>query len=197
MSESTEFEQRKSLFYIKRLMDVVGGLVGLCATALLYVPIALAIKWDSPGPVIYAQDRVGKDKCTFRLYKFRTMRVNLSGHGFKPGPNDERVTRMGRFLRRTSLDELPQFFNILRGDMSLVGPRPEQWVFEAHYQDWQRRRFKVKPGLTGWWQVNGRKQPMHEHIDEDIYYVDHCSLRLDLLILFRTVWAVISGEGAV
>jgi lipopolysaccharide/colanic/teichoic acid biosynthesis glycosyltransferase len=178
-------------------MDIAGSLVGLCATALLYVPIALAIKWDSPGPVIFAQDRVGKDERTFRLYKFRTMRLNLGGHGFKPEPNDERVTRMGRFLRRTSLDELPQFFNILRGEMSLVGPRPEQAPFLAHYAVWQRQRFTVKPGLTGWWQVKGRKQPMHEHIDEDIYYVEHCSLRLDLLILFRTVWAVISGEGAV
>ena len=197
MSESTEIELRKNSLYIKRLMDVIGGLVGLVLTALVYVPIALALKWDSPGPVIFAQDRVGKDKRTFRLYKFRTMHLNLGGHGYKPGPNDERVTRVGRFLRRSSLDELPQFFNILRGDMSLVGPRPEQWVFEAHYQDWQHRRFKVKPGLTGWWQVNGRKQPMHDHIDEDIYYVDHFCLSLDIIIMWRTLGAVMSGKGAV
>lgn len=125
------------------------------------------------------------------------MYLNSSGHGRKPGPNDDRVTRVGRFLRRTSLDELPQCFNILRGEMSLVGPRPEQLVFAARYLDWQRRRFTVKPGLTGWWQVNGRKQPMYEHIDEDIYYVEHCSLWLDFIILCRTVQAVLSGKGAV
>lgn len=178
-------------------MDVVGGLVGLGLTALVYVPIALAIKFDSRGPLVFAQDRVGKDERVFRLYKFRTMHLNSGRHGRKPVPNDERVTRVGRFLRRTSLDELPQFFNILRGEMSLVGPRPEQLPLLAHYAVWQRQRFTVKPGLTGWWQVNGRKQPMLKHIDEDIYYVEHGSLRLDLLILWRTVWAVLSGEGAV
>ncbi|MDE3090792.1 MAG: sugar transferase, partial [Chloroflexota bacterium] len=109
---------------VKRFIDVVGGLVGLGVTALVYVPIALAIKLDSRGSVVFAQDRVGKDERVFRLYKFRTMYLNSGRHGLKPGPNDERVTRVGRFLRRTSLDELPQFFNILRGEMSLVGPRP-------------------------------------------------------------------------
>jgi lipopolysaccharide/colanic/teichoic acid biosynthesis glycosyltransferase len=104
---------------------------------------------------------------------------------------------LGWFLRRTSLDELPQFFNILRGEMSLVGPRPEQLPFLANYAVWQRQRFTVKPGLTGWWQVNGRKQPMHEHIDEDIYYVEHQSLWLDLIILWRTLGAVLGGKGAV
>jgi lipopolysaccharide/colanic/teichoic acid biosynthesis glycosyltransferase len=182
---------------IKRCMDLAGSLVGMCATGLLYIPIAMAIKWDSRGPVIYAQERVGKDEHSFILYKFRTMYLNSDGHGKKPDPSDERVTRVGRFLRRASLDELPQFFNILRGDMSLVGPRPELWVFEAQYQDWQRRRFLVKPGLTGWWQVNGRKQPMHAHIDEDIYYVDHCSIWLDLKIIWRTWEAWFSGRGAV
>lgn len=182
---------------VKRFMDVVGSLVGLGVTTLVYVPIALAIKLDSPGSVVFAQDRVGKDERVFGLYKFRTMYSNSGRHGLKPGPNDERVTRVGRFLRCTSLDELPQFFNILRGEMSLVGPRPEQLVFAARYQTWQRRRFAAKPGLTGWWQVNGRKQPMSEHIDEDIYYVEHCSLWLDLQILWRTVGAVVGGEGAV
>lgn len=182
---------------VKRFIDVVGGLVGLGVTALVSVPIALAIKLDSRGPVVFAQDRVGEDERVFRLYKFRTMYLNSGRHGLKPGPNDERVTRVGRFLRRTSLDELPQFFNILRGEMSLVGPRPEQLPFLAHYAVWQRQRFAVKPGLTGWWQINGRKQPMHAHIDEDIYYVEHCSLWLDLQILWRTAGAVVGGEGAV
>ncbi|MBI3914943.1 MAG: sugar transferase [Chloroflexi bacterium] len=105
---------------------------GLGVTALVYVPIALVIKFDSRGPVVFAQDRVGEDERVFRLYKFRTMYLNSGRHGLKPAPNDERVTRVGRFLRRTSLDELPQFFNILRGEMRLVGPRPEQLSFLAH-----------------------------------------------------------------
>ena len=196
MSEYNECEERSTVPHIKRLMDVVGGLVGLGVTALVYVPIALAIKFNSRGPVLFAQDRVGKDERVFRLYKFRTMHLNSSGHGRKPDLNDERVTRVGRFLRRTSLDELPQFFNVLRGEMSLVGPRPEQLPLLAHYLVWQRQRFVVKPGLTGWWQVNGRKQPMYEHIDEDIYYVEHRSLWLDLIILWRTCGAVLSGKGA-
>jgi lipopolysaccharide/colanic/teichoic acid biosynthesis glycosyltransferase len=196
MSENHQL-QKRGFTYGKRLMDIVGGLVGLGATALVFIPIAVAIKADSPGPVIFAQERVGKDECSFIVYKFRTMYLNLSGHGVKPGPSDDRVTRVGRFLRRSSLDELPQFYNVLRGDMSLVGPRPEQKVFQAQYQDWQRRRFTVKPGLTGWWQVNGRKQPMHQPIDEDIFYVDHGCLSLDIKILWRTFSAVIGGKGAV
>jgi lipopolysaccharide/colanic/teichoic acid biosynthesis glycosyltransferase len=103
---------------------------------------------------------------------------------------------VGRWLRRTSLDEFPQFCNVLRGEMSLVGPRPEQVPLADHYQAWQKRRFTVKPGLTGWWQVNGRKQPMYEHIEYDIYYVEHRSLRLDMIILWRTIGAILSGEGA-
>ncbi|MDP1545343.1 MAG: sugar transferase [Anaerolineales bacterium] len=181
----------------KRFMDIIGAFLGLLFMAFIYLPMAVAIKLDSPGFVIFAQERVGKDLQHFKCYKFRTMHLNSSGHGRKPVPNDERVTRVGRFLRRTSLDELPQFFNILRGEMSLVGPRPEQLPFLAHYTVGQRQRFVVKPGLTGWWQVNGRKQPMHEHIDEDIYYVEHCSLWLDLIILWRTLGAVLGGKGAV
>lgn len=181
---------------LKRLMDIAGSLAGLLATAVLYVPIAIAIKHDSAGPVIFYQDRVGKDERIFTIHKFRTMYGDSPANGAKPSANDGRVTPVGRFLRRTSLDELPQFYDVLRGDMSLVGPRPEQVPFLAHYQVWQRGRFTVKPGLTGWWQVNGRKQPMHEHIDEDIFYVKHQSLWLDAVILMRTLGAVIRGDGA-
>jgi len=181
----------------KRLLDVIGAVVGLFVTGLLYVPLAIAIKLDSPGPVIFAQDRLGQDRNVFRIYKLRTMRIDASGYGLKPDADDDRVTRVGRFLRRTSLDELPQFWNVLRGEMSLVGPRPEQLAFLEKYDGWRLRRFDVKPGLTGWWQVNGRPQPMYEHVEYDLYYVEHRSLRLDLLILLRTVRAVLSGEGAV
>jgi lipopolysaccharide/colanic/teichoic acid biosynthesis glycosyltransferase len=182
---------------VKRLMDLVGACLGLLFTSLLFIPIALVIILDSPGAVLFVQERVGKDLKQFKCYKFRTMILNASKNGLKPIPNDERVTRVGRFLRRTSLDELPQFFNILRGEMSLVGPRPEQIPFLDHYSAWQRERFTVKPGLTGWWQVNGRKQPMHEHIDEDIYYVEHGSFWLDVTILWQTFGAVLGGKGAV
>lgn len=187
------------MFYAtaKRVIDLAGALVGLLVTALVYVPLAIVIKRESPGPVIFAHERLGKDERVFRVHKFRTMRMSPSSHGPKPVAEDNRVTRVGRFLRRTSIDELPQFYNILRGEMSLVGPRPEQLLFATHYQTWQRRRFAVKPGLTGWWQVNGRKQPMYEHTEYDLYYVEHRSLWLDLIILSRTVRAVITGEGAI
>jgi lipopolysaccharide/colanic/teichoic acid biosynthesis glycosyltransferase len=181
----------------KRFLDIIGALLGLLFTGLIYLPIAAVIKLDSPGPVIFAQERLSKDLQHFKCFKFRTMHMNSHRNGLKPVLNDERVTSVGRFLRRTSLDELPQFFNILRGEMSLVGPRPEQLQFLTHYAVWQRQRFAVKPGLTGWWQINGRKQPMHEHIDEDIYYVIHCSLWMDLIILWRTLGAVLGGDGAV
>jgi lipopolysaccharide/colanic/teichoic acid biosynthesis glycosyltransferase len=182
---------------VKRALDIGGSLIGLMVTLLLYVPIAVAIKLDSPGPVIFTSDRAGRKERLFRVYKFRTMHVTSSPEGHKPVENDERVTRVGRFLRRTSLDELPQCYNVLRGDMSIVGPRPEQVVFLDAYQGVLRRRFDVKPGLTGWWQVNGRKQPMYTHAEEDVYYVEHQSLWLDLVILVRTVKAVIGGRGAV
>ncbi len=181
----------------KRAFDIIGASVGLAATAVLAVPIAFIILLDSPGPVIYTQERLGQDERVFRIYKFRTMHVHPASDGIKPKSNDNNVTRVGRFLRRSSLDELPQFWNVLRGEMSLVGPRPEQLRFAQHYQPWQRPRFAVKPGMTGWWQVNGRPQPMYGHTEYDIYYVEHCGWRLDLQILVRTVRAVLSGEGAV
>jgi len=182
---------------IKRAIDVVGAAAGLTVTALLYLPLAIAIKLDSPGPVIFAQDRLGKDQQVFRIHKFRTMRRDAAGNGLKPDDDDDRVTRVGRFLRRASLDELPQFWDVLAGEMSLVGPRPEQLVFLEKYRGWQLRRFAVVPGLTGWWQVNGRPQPMYDHVEYDVYYVEHRSLRLDLWILLRTAGAVLSGTGAV
>ena len=125
------------------------------------------------------------------------MYLNLRTTNFKPESDDERVTPIGHGLRRTSLDELPQFFNILRGEMSLVGPRPEQLSLDPHYQADQRRRWVVKPGLTGWWQVKGRKQPIYKYIDEDLYYIEHRSLWLDWVIIFRTIGAVLRGDGAV
>lgn len=183
---------------VKRGMDIMLGCVGMLIFALLYGPIAVAIKLDSPGPVIFAQQRIGQGGRPFTVYKFRTMHLNANPYDVKPlTDQDERITRVGRWLRRTSLDEWPQFINVLKGEMSMVGPRPEQPFLVERYQPWQQRRLVVKPGLTGWWQVNGRPHPMSEHVEYDLYYVDHQSLRLDLMILVRTFGAIISGKGAI
>ncbi|MCX7938595.1 MAG: sugar transferase [Thermoflexales bacterium] len=186
---------------VKRLMDLVIASVMVILTAPIMVLLALLIRLDSPGPALIKQQRVGEGGRLFEMYKFRTMHANAPqqlGDGFPyKRPDDPRVTRLGRILRRYSLDELPQLFNVLKGEMSLVGPRPElPWLVER-YQPWQRRRFAVPPGMTGWWQINGRSErPMHEHVEDDLYYIRNYSLWLDLFILLRTVPAVLSGRGA-
>jgi len=160
--------------------------------------IAVAIKLDSKGPALLKQERVGKGGVPFGMYKFRTMINESSPFGSKPlSRNDPRITRVGRFLRRSSLDELPQLVNVLKGDMSLVGPRPELPFLVARYEPWQRQRLDVLPGITGWWQVSGRKQPMRDHTEYDICYVENQSVLLDLRILCKTIGAVIKGQGAV
>lgn len=194
---------------IKRIFDLaLGGF--LTALALTFMGIiAIAIRWDSPGPVLFRQKRVGENGRIFEMYKFRSMDVDAEksqsavnsfdqkGELIHKNSDDPRVTRVGAFLRRWSLDELPQFFNVLKGDISLVGPRPElPWLVE-HYAPWQRERFAVPQGMTGWWQVNGRSdKPMHLHTDEDIYYVRNYSLWLDIYILLKTPWVVLRGKGA-
>ncbi len=159
--------------------------------------------------MLFRQQRVGENGRLFTMYKFRSMVVNAEelqeqvnevdeeGHIIHKKPNDPRVTRVGRFIRRYSLDELPQLFNVLKGDMSLVGPRPElPWLVEK-YEPWQRKRFAVPQGITGWWQVNGRSdKPMHLHTEDDLFYIQNYSLWLDLLILWKTVWVVLRGKGA-
>jgi len=168
---------------------------------------ALLVRLDSPGPVLYRAKRVGENGRIFTMYKFRTMvtgadrMLDLSpdenGQANHKRPDDPRVTRVGRFLRKTSLDELPQLFNVLRGDMSLVGPRPELPELVERYLAWQRERFAVPQGLTGWWQVNGRSdKPMHLHTEEDLFYVRNYSIWLDLKILIKTAWVVLKGKGA-
>ncbi|NLG27254.1 MAG: sugar transferase, partial [Chloroflexi bacterium] len=194
---------------IKRVFDVViGGLVTVLALPVMGL-VALAIALDSQGPVIYRQQRVGENGRVFWMRKFRSMVVGADqldplmlrraedGHLSFKRPDDPRVTRVGRFIRRYSLDELPQLFNVLAGDMSLVGPRPElPWMVDM-YQPWQRKRFAVPQGMTGWWQVNGRSdKEMYLHTEEDLYYLQNYSLWLDLLILVRTFFVVIKGRGA-
>ena len=179
----------------KRALDLLGAAAGLVVLGILFLPVAIAIKLDSPGPIFFVQARVGKDERVFPFYKFRTMRIGSPVLGKLPSDHDARVTAVGRFLRRTGIDEVPQFINVLRGEMSLVGPRPELPDFFPHYAPWQRRRVEVLPGITGWWQVNGRRQPMQENISYDIYYVDHCSLALDLKILLLTIPALFRPEA--
>jgi exopolysaccharide biosynthesis polyprenyl glycosylphosphotransferase len=193
----------------KRVFDLLVGTAVQIMVAPVMLVIAAAIKLDSRGPVFYKSKRVGENGKLFYMYKFRSMVVDAdkrlheviqydeNGHIIHKTADDPRVTGVGRFIRRTSLDELPQLFNVLRGEMSLVGPRPELPTLVEQYEPWQRKRFAVPQGMTGWWQVNGRSEkPMHLHTEDDIYYVQNYSLLLDFLIIFKTIWVVLRGKGA-
>jgi lipopolysaccharide/colanic/teichoic acid biosynthesis glycosyltransferase len=182
----------------KRIFDIILAVLALAFLWPLFVVMAVVVILDSPGPPILSQPRLGRDFRVFGCFKYRSMYFNGAQAGPKPMTSeDERLTRTGRWLRRTSLDELPQFVNVLLGQMSLVGPRPEQLYLLDRYPADGMRRFEVMPGLTGWWQVNGRPQPMYEHLSYDLYYVDHQSFWLDMRIILMTVRAVVTGEGAV
>jgi exopolysaccharide biosynthesis polyprenyl glycosylphosphotransferase len=194
---------------LKRVFDVTFGLLLLLPALPLMGIFSLLILLEDGQPAIFRQDRVGENGRLFKMLKFRTMVRNaeeLKSHAEKLDQvgnliykmkNDPRITHVGRFLRRFSLDELPQLFNILAGTMSLVGPRPEIPYLVDRYQPWQWQRFTVPPGLTGWWQVSGRSErPMHLHTEDDLYYIQNYSILLDLKILFRTVWAVLEGRGS-
>lgn len=194
---------------VKRGIDILVSLLALIALSPVLIATALSIVIDSPGPVIFPQIRVGQNGRTFTLYKFRSMRTGAdeekdrlrqatetNGVTFKLKA-DPRRTRVGRFIRRTSLDELPQFYNVLRGEMSLVGPRPAIPAEVEQYEDWHRKRMLVKPGLTGLWQVMGRSElPFEEMVMLDIFYIENWSLPMDLKILLRTIPSVLSGRGA-
>lgn len=195
---------------IKRAFDLAVTLLLLPLTAPLIALIALAIRLDSPGSPFFLQNRVGENGKLFKMIKFRTMVEGAENNREvieKVGANgriiqdkkiaDPRVTRIGRILRRTSLDEIPQLINVLKGEMSLVGPRPEMPHLVDQYESWQRARFAVPQGMTGWWQVNGRSdRPMSENTEFDLYYVKHYSIWLDLHILIKTVWVVLRRKGA-
>lgn len=194
---------------VKRAFDIFVSATFLLAVLPVMAVIAIAIKLDSPGPIFYMAERMGENGKKFRMMKFRSMVVNAeklqaqvnqvdeNGNIIHKHRNDPRVTRIGRILRKTSLDELPQFINVLKGDMSLVGPRPElPWLVEE-YQPWQHRRFIVPQGITGWWQVNGRSDmPCHLNTDQDLYYIENYSFKLDIIILLKTVPALLKGKGA-
>ena len=206
----TRFHSSYKRLMIKRLVDILGGLVGLLITALLTPFIAIAIKADSKGPVFFSQVRIGKNGRRFRIYKFRSMRMDaerelqklrdqneVSGPMFKM-EHDPRITKVGAFLRKTSLDELPQFWNIVKGEMSLVGTRPPTEEEFEKYTRYYRRRISMTPGLTGLWQVSGRND-IHDFDDVvklDLRYIDDWSLTLDFKILFKTVVVVLTRRGA-
>jgi exopolysaccharide biosynthesis polyprenyl glycosylphosphotransferase len=183
---------------LKRTLDVALAAFFLLLTAPLWLIVAIAIRLESEGRALFRQERVGKDGRIFRIFKFRTMHAAAPKFDYAPQEeNDARVTKVGRFLRRTSLDELPQLINVFRGEMSLVGPRPEMPFIVEKYSDWERQRLKVKPGVTGLWQIMGRKDlPLHESIEYDFYYIKNQSLLLDLAILIRTIGVVLGGKGA-
>ncbi|HUO74815.1 MAG TPA: sugar transferase [Solirubrobacteraceae bacterium] len=183
---------------MKRAIDVVLAAVAAALSAPIVAVLAAAIRLESPGHPIYRQTRVGKDGALFSIYKLRTMvrGAEFTGAGLAIQEGDDRITRIGAWLRRYSLDELPNLWNVVRGDMSIVGPRPTIPVQVEQYTERQRGRLAVKPGITGWAQVNGRASlPWPERIELDLWYVEHYSLALDLKILVRTVGMVFSGHG--
>ena len=186
--------------FFKRLIDIIVSLVGIIVLAVPMLIIAIIIKIDSPGPVFFKQKRIGKDCKVFDIYKFRSMCVGAEkmGTGVYSEKGDSRVTKVGKFLRATSLDEIPQFFNIFLGHMSFVGPRPpltyHPWPIEE-YTDEQLRMFEVRPGVTGWAQINGRKGvEWNKRIELNVHYVDNVSLFFDIKIFFCTIFKVLKNE---
>lgn len=203
-------ELRLSQAIWKRTLDIIGGLVGSIIAAILYVIVGIAIKIDSPGPVIFAQERIGKNGRHFKMYKFRSMYQDaearkaalmkeneMNGLMFKM-KDDPRITRVGKFIRKTSIDEFPQFFNVLRGDMSLVGTRPPTVGEFEQYENYHKRRLSMKPGITGLWQVSGRSDitDFEEVVRLDCEYIDNWSFKKDLQILVKTVGAVFTHKGS-
>jgi lipopolysaccharide/colanic/teichoic acid biosynthesis glycosyltransferase len=183
---------------VKRAVDIAIALPLVLLTAPLVAVLAVAVRLESPGDPVYRQTRVGKDGKLFEIYKLRTMvtGAEFTGAGLAIAAGDPRITRLGALLRRYSLDELPNLWNVLRGEMSIVGPRPTLKGQVDQYTERQRGRLAVKPGITGWAQINGRASlPWPERIELDLWYVEHRSLALDLRILSRTLGQVLRGHG--
>lgn len=194
---------------IKRVIDVVCSFVGVLVLSPLFVVIAIIIKFTSKGPVFFSQKRVGRDGKEFKMYKFRSMVVNaeelkekLAAQNEMSGPmfkmkDDPRVTKVGKFIRKTSIDELPQLFNVLKGDMSLVGPRPSLPKEVAQFEDWMYKRLEVKPGLTCYWQVSGRNNiDFEDWMKLDIRYVEEKNLWIDIKLICKTVFVLFGDKNA-
>ncbi|MCB0117873.1 MAG: sugar transferase, partial [Anaerolineales bacterium] len=194
---------------VKRLFDLMFATVAIILALPAMIVIAILIKLDSPGPIFFRQKRVGENTQPFEMLKFRTMVQNAealganlvqkdaNGNVLHKHRGDPRVTHIGRFLRRYSMDELPQIFNVLLGKMSIVGPRPEMPFLVEKYKNWQYARFTIPQGMTGWWQITGRSdKPMHLNTQDDMYYIQNYSIWLDIKIILKTVYTVVSGRGA-
>jgi len=197
--ETLSGNQSVEYLVFKRIFDIAATLASLILFFPVMLAISLAIVIESKGEIIFKQNRVGRDGKLFTIYKFRTMYKSAPSYAYKPeNGHDSRITRVGRLLRKTSLDELPQLINVLKGDMSLVGPRPEMPFIVSLYEPWQHQRHNVLPGITGYWQVFARSLgPMHEHGEYDVYYVKHQSALLDIKLMFQTVYSVLTTKGAV
>ncbi len=191
-------ERSMASLLTSRLLDIFFAVTILILFAPLWIVMTLLIRIDSKGPVIFKQQRVGKDGKVFSLYKFRTMYEYAKEQEYAPtSPDDPRITKRGRFLRRTSFDEIPQCINILKGEMSLIGPRPEMEFLVKKYTPLERTRLLIKPGLTGLWQIYGRKDiPLYNNMEYDFFYLLHRSLWLDLVILGKTMGVIVMGKGA-
>ena len=201
----SNLQKDKFKFYlvIKRILDVVISLIALIILSPILLIVAIAIEIESKGPVIFKQQRIGKDGKVFNIYKFRSMVVGAEkmGTGVYSKKGDNRVTKVGKFIRMTSIDELPQLVNILKGEMSIIGPRPvltyHPWKYEEYTEE-QLKRFNVRPGVTGWAQVHGRKDvEWYERIKLDVYYVENISFLLDVKIFFKTIIQVLSMKDNV
>jgi len=205
----TTTPQKPWELFIKQLMDIVGSFILLVILSPLFLVVSVIIKSTSPGPVFFRQKRMGLRGEGFTLYKFRSMvsnaemlRAELAAYNEMGGPafkitDDPRITKFGKFVRKTSIDELPQLWNVFTGKMSLVGPRPFPWKDTEKYKDWQRRRLSMKPGLTCLWQIKGRNTVgVDEWMRLDLEYIDNWSLWLDIKILLKTIPAVLTGLGA-
>ncbi|MFD1427273.1 exopolysaccharide biosynthesis polyprenyl glycosylphosphotransferase [Kroppenstedtia sanguinis] len=200
-TESSPYTATGYYPFLKRGFEVVFSIALLIFILPVLVLTALAIRLESRGPVLYSQERVGLNGSRFHVYKLRSMRTDAEKNGPQwAAKNDPRVTRVGKFIRKTRIDEVPQLINVLRGDMSLIGPRPERHVFTEKFSQeipGFKQRLSVKPGLTGWAQVNGGYESTpEEKFQLDMYYIRSQSLALDMKILWRTVWVVLSGSGA-
>jgi len=187
-------------FIHKRILDFIISLLGLILLAVPFALIAIAIKLDSKGPVFFRQERVGLNGKIFKIWKFRTMYIEApkDGFGYTVTQSNPYITKVGRLLRRWSLDELPQLINVLCGEMSLVGPRPApKWQVDL-YTETQRKRLSVKPGITGWAQIHGRNRiPWKKRIELDLWYIEHWSLWLDISILFKTLYTIVVAKDDV
>lgn len=193
----------------KRMIDIIFSIIGIICLSPIFIIVSILIKKESPGPIIFSQDRIGKDNCHFKMYKFRSMVQNaeelkeklkeeneMSGPMFKM-KNDPRVTKVGKFIRKTSIDELPQLFNVLKGDMSLVGPRPSLPKEVKEFKPWMMERLEVKPGLTCYWQVSGRNNiDFEDWMKLDIKYVRERNTLTDIKLIFKTVVVLFGDENA-